>query len=586
MRPLSLLAAISALALSSCFSPGDGQAPPLNRFYFPTGITLDALSVTDPATDKGTASRSDGPAPKYMYVASSDFDLQYRSSSLASFDLELLSQLVPRSCSTNANCHGDEICDVADTEANGGVPSFFCVAKTDDAKTNEKPCGAFGDHTSADKLLYPGRCAFIDPVAPQDPKHPTPLLVDQVGIGAFATDAITRVNPDPAVGSSLQRLFLPVRGDATLHWIDLEDGHFHCLQGDTDDNSCNSGHRAGNSADKNPNQIVQPSEPFAVDATRDGSYVAITNQTTGSVSLFVNDWGLDTGPSLQSITSGLPSAPVGIAAIPDTLPKSTKPSPGFLVAYRNAPQIDLLRVRSDANDDPTNVAAGYPRFVLTPAATAPINANSLGFDSRGIVIDDAQRLADYTECDRAASCDMSAPADVDACRESPAFVDCARSVHQPDVYVANRAPSSLLVGRMTPDFSYANGSSELPSFVDSVALTSGPSRVVLGQVKVPATKGDFMDDGGPFNLERRVFVVCFDSRRVFVYDPKRRIIEATITTGRGPFALAIDEKRGLGYIAHFTDSYLGVISLDQRFPQTYASVVASIGPPSPPRASK
>ena len=28
-------------------------------------------------------------------------------SSLASFDLELLSRLVPRSCSTNANCHGD-----------------------------------------------------------------------------------------------------------------------------------------------------------------------------------------------------------------------------------------------------------------------------------------------------------------------------------------------------------------------------------------------------------------------------------------------------------------------------------------------
>jgi hypothetical protein len=140
---------------------------------------------------------------------------------------------------------------------------------------------------------------------------------------------------------------------------------------------------------------------------------------------------------------------------------------------------------------------------------------------------------------------------------------------------------------MTPDFSYANGTSELPSFVDTVALTSGPSRVVLGSVKVPTTStGDGMDDGGPFDFERRVFIVCFDSRRVFVYDPKRRIIEAIITTGRGPFALAIDEKRGLGYVAHFIDSYLGVISLDQRFPQTYASVVASIGPPSPPRASK
>jgi hypothetical protein len=591
MRPLSLLAAISALALSSCFSPGDGQAPPLNRFYFPTGITLDAVSFTDPTTDKATASRAGiEPAPKFMYVASSDIDLQYRSSSLASFDLELMSQLVPRSCATDANCHGDEICDVTDTDANGGVPSYFCVAKE-----TGLPCGAFGEHTNADKLLYPGRCAFIDPVAPQDPKHSTPLLVDQVGIGAFATDVIARANPNPTADGKIisrERLFLPVRGDATLHWIDLEEGHFGCGQTDTADNSCNSKHRAGNSPDDNPNQIVQPSEPFGVDATRDGQYVAVTNQTTGSVSLFdMKDWSVTgDGPTLQSIATGLPSAPVGIAAIPDTFPASTNPSAGFLVAYRNAPQIDLLRVRSDVSDTPTTTISGFPRFVLTPAATAPINANSLGFDSRSIVIDDAQRLAAYNECDIMASCNPTTmlPDDLKACRGTPTFVDCARLVHQqPDVYVANRAPSSLLVGRMTPDFSYANGSSELPSFVDSVALTSGPSRVVLGYVKVPTTSaGDATDDGGPFDLERRVFIVCFDSRRVFVYDPKRRIIEAIIATGRGPFALAIDEKRGLGYIAHFTDSYLGVISLDQRFPQTYASVVASIGPPSPPRASK
>jgi hypothetical protein len=136
----------------------------------------------------------------------------------------------------------------------------------------------------------------------------------------------------------------------------------------------------------------------------------------------------------------------------------------------------------------------------------------------------------------------------------------------------------------------------LPSFIDSMALTSGPSRVVLGSVKVPVSATPdptgandstvFKDASGSYQLERRVFVVCFDSRRIFVYDPQRRVIEASITTGRGPFALAVDDARGLGYVAHFTDSYLGVISLGQRFPQTYASVVASIGPPSPPRASK
>ncbi|HEX2672492.1 MAG TPA: hypothetical protein VHM25_16535, partial [Polyangiaceae bacterium] len=59
-----------------------------------------------------------------------------------------------------------------------------------------------------------------------------------------------------------------------------------------------------------------------------------------------------------------------------------------------------------------------------------------------------------------------------------------------------------------------------------------------------------------------------------------------VSTGRGPHALAVDSQRGLAYIAHFTDSYLGVISLDLRFPKTYAAIVASIGTPKAPRSSK
>ena len=600
MRPLLLLAAISALALSSCFSPGDGQAPPLERFYFPTGVVLDFTTVRSAPTEPAAASRLSPTldsstkeyvvtAPKYLYAASSDFDLQYRSSSLASFDLDAISQVVPRNCAKNADCKGaDETCDNAPNPGtNGGVPSFFCVS----SDTGSLPCGKFGEHSNADKLLYPGRCNFIDPIKPQDDSNT--LLVDSVGIGAFATDVIIRPNPDST--DLPARLFLPVRGDATLHWIDLQNGHFKCGQNNSDDNSCDGLHRAGNQADLNPDQIIQPSEPFAIAATQDGTSVAVTNQTTGSVSLFVNNWTSDKGPALASIATGLPSAPVGIAAIPDTLPASTNPPAGFLVAYRNAPQIDLLRLRSDpAPPDPSGTTVSGMRYVLTPAASAPINANSLGFDSRGIVIDDAQRLREYAAC--SVPCTGLTDDALAACQATPAFLSCVQVTHQPDVYVSNRAPSSLLVGRMTPDFSYANGSSELPSFIDSVALTSGPSRVVLGNVKVPvAATPDptgandstvFKDAGGSYQLERRVFVVCFDSRRIFVYDPKRRVIEASITTGRGPFALAVDDARGLGYVAHFTDSYLGVISLDQRFPQTYASVVASIGPPSPPRASK
>ena len=548
MRPLFLLAAFSTLLCNSCFSPGDGQSPPLEKLYFPTGLALDPVPVDAAGVATGEPSR-------YLYIASSDFDLQYRSSSLASYDLGKLVKLVPRSCAADSACRTDagETCDTVPSAANLGVPSYFCIPREGAA-----PCGAFLDRSQADRLLNPGRCQAVDPVHPQD-GSPT-FVQDTVGIGAFATDLLVSVDNDP-LGNRGARLFLPVRGDATLHWIDLSDGKFACGQGETDDHSCNEQHRAGRSSDDNVDELRLPAEPFGIAATRGGKYVAVTNQTTGSVSLFVTEnW--QEGPNLASILSGLPQAPVAIAALP-TLELSPNAAPGFLVAYRNAAQVDLLRVLTDNPVSPD--VASYTRFSLRGAATAPINANSLGFDSRGIVIDDEQHTSDSAKCagDR----------------------NCLLAAHQPNIYVANRAPSSLLVGSMTADYAYLAGTNELPSFTDSIALTSGPSRVVLGHVKVPGSTFT-EENGSTYDLERRVFVVCFDSRRIFVYDPKRRVLDAIIDTGRGPYALVVDDARGLAYVAHFTDSYLGVVSLDQRVPQTYANFVASIGIPSPPRSSK
>jgi hypothetical protein len=563
MRLQLLLAAVSALVLSSCYSPGDGQAPPLESLYFPTGLALDTVETN-----------ADG-APRYLYVASSDFDLQYRASALASFDLDLLNRVLPQSCNGNPDCGAGMVCDTAPSAENGQVPSYFCIAADPEAAG---PCGAFGDRSAGEQLLSPGRCNSVDPVRPADG---TPKLIrDTVGIGAFATDLILRANPTTDPSDHASRLFLPVRGDATLHWIDLADGRFDCGQGYTSDHSCDSLHRAGDEPSDNNNQLRQPSEPFGIAADADGRYVAVTNQTTGSVSLFFNDWNKDRGPSLESVLGGLPQAPVAIAAIPEP---ALDGAPGFLVAYRNAAQLDLLRVRSDLADT-GNGGADFSRFVLAAAGTAPINANSLGFDSRSIAIDDEQRRNDYQACTAGkdyTDCVQAMPDATDTCDSR-----CLLQAHQSDVYVASRAPSSLLVGAMTANSAYFTGTSELPAFTDSVALTAGPSRVVLGKVKISSVEPNADDGLGRFELERRVFVVCFDSRRIFVYDPKRRVIDAIIDTGRGPYALAVDDVRGLAYVAHFTDSYLGVISLDRRFPQTYATIIASIGAPSPPRSSK
>ena len=96
----------------------------------------------------------------------------------------------------------------------------------------------------------------------------------------------------------------------------------------------------------------------------------------------------------------------------------------------------------------------------------------------------------------------------------------------------------------------------------------------------------------------RVFVICFDSAMVGIYDPDARRVEQWVHTGRGPHSFAVDTDvaadRGvparpgyaLGYVGHFTDSYLGVIDLDQRNVRTYGELILTVGAPSAPRASK
>lgn len=589
MRPPLRLAALSVLLLNACYPPGDGKAPPLDEIYFPTGVALDGSWQFD-----GDA------APKYLYVANSDFDLQYRSSSLISYDLEKLSKLVPRSCNTDDDCQ--DLGMICDAWANPSLPqaapgesranSYFCVSNSSPVE----PCGAFGELDAAYQVLTPGRCNSIDPLHPQDGSQS--LKVDSVGIGAFATDVLWRPNcenkaddvdcvRDPDAPS---RLFIPVRGDSTLHWIDVlksddpvREGHFDCGANNGDEDGCDGLHRAGDSGDDNLYDLTQPPEPFGLDATDDAEFVAVTNQTTGTVSLYHNSAG--DGPELVSIASGLPLAPIGVATIPR--PKfnddadRARYAPSFLVSYRNAAEIDLLRVREDAPYLSSDTSREpYTRYVLRRVGSVPVNANSLNFDQRGIAIDDSQRQAEYAVCQESKEACTGASNDCVA-----AYVQCLKTVHQPSVYAASRAPASMLLGALTTDLNFVSGTSELPSFTDSLPLSFGPSRVVVGKVRVPGTK--FLDGhGGSFDLASRVFIVCFDSRRIFVYDPERRAIEAIVNTGRGPHALAVDEMRGLAYVGHFTDSYLGVISLDLRFPKSYAAIVASVGTPKAPRSSK
>ena len=490
---------IPCVLLSGCFGPGEGVEVPQDEIYFPVGL----------AVDKGS---------EHLFVVSSDFDLQYNGGAVQSYDLGKLEAALPQRCATDLDCEGAAM--GSHCQAGG-----MCAAVADDEDAT--PCQQ-GDRSSGDRLLFPGRCNPIDP---------KPLQRDTVKIGAFATDAILRARPEGVDGAP-ERLFVPVRGDSTLHWIDLEDGKLEC--GQAGDGTCNDQHRAGNDPTDNVRGLKLAAEPFAIDADEAGSNIVVTNQTTGTASLFTNDW--NKGPELAFALASerIPQHPVGVAAVPES-PDT------FMLTFRGSAQVRLVRFNPDGAPDAENNQRPY----LIDGGGVGIDANSVGNDSRGIAIDGSARQNANERC----------AADDSQCLSDAKLVPL-------DVYVANRAPSTLLIGRTRPPQEY-------PFFFDSVALTAGPSRVIVGQVTTPSG-----------TTEARVFVACFDSRRIFVYDPQRSRIETEILTGRGPHAMLVDEKRQLLYVGHFTDSYVGVYSLDLAFPATYGTMLGTLGKPKSPRASK
>jgi hypothetical protein len=191
-------------------------------------------------------------------------------------------------------------------------------------------------------------------------------------------------------------------------------------------------------------------------------------------------------------------------------------------------------------------------------------------------VDGSRRREEEQLCaDRFGLDDVSAQDPVAAAAAGPDYAECVTqaSAVPLDVFLTNRAPSSLIVGRSRPAIADI-ASNDVPAFHTSVPLATGPSRVVMGDVLNVAGE-----------RERRAFAISFDARRITIYDPVRQQVETEVVTGRGPQAFVADPSRGFGYVAHFSDSYVGVVDLDQSRP-TYGTIVASIGTPKPPRASE
>ena len=526
------------LSALGCFKPDDGREPPLDRIYFPTALAL------SPDGDR-------------LYVANSDWDLQFNAGSVQAYDAARVRELLPRACNSDADCASpDEICDTpahADGASLGVGGTYWCM----DA-TSRDVCRGLGVQSAGDRLIQPGLCGAVENRNPE-------LLLDNVGIGAFATDLIYRA-------SSVEggRLFVPVRSDATLHWIDVPSGvtpgsgrELEC--GQKSGRNCDANHRRGDGAnEETPSGSTLPIEPYAVAASTDGETIVISHQTEGKISLFTNDWaeGAEGGPKLSYIMEDLGGRPVHISAVPipriallDRAPGGPHQlgyQPGYWVTFRGSSLIQLLRYY-DSVDSPTQEP------FLARAVVDVISTTSAS-DVRAMASDDSARRA----------CERSCDADLDCLGE------CSRM--SLPVYLANRsplsstgsAPGSLLIGS-TASTHRAVPSNDRLQISDLIAMDDGPSRVSVGQI---------VDERG--EPRQRVFLTSFDSNVITIYDPEARVVDARVPVGRGPTALVVDDAHSIAYVAHFTDSYIGVIDLDARH-ASFGTLILALGNPTAPR---
>jgi hypothetical protein len=611
---LGLLGAMFCAGTSSCYSTGDGTAPPGKALYFPVGLQVSA---------GGTV----------LYAVNSDFDLQFNGGTLQSYDLALIRQ---HTLDVIRDPRAPNV-PILDRQNQSGA---VCPGRADAMPTLGETCAP-----PVDSSFYVRDTAIIGAFATDLLlSSPPSKLVLQAAQAARASAGRGHTSASPLAGTShsatpgcpdfgnrrFDRLFAPVRGNASLTWASIErDGPDSIapldpatpygpftIQCERDGNGrCGGSHSAGSNPDEtgNSRHITMPGEPFGLAMSEDGESILITHQNETKTSLFstglrrtdADTGGSDGAPSpfLQFVLDGIPFGGMGIAAVPHdrdaflTAPDAF-PRAAFLQTGRAFPEVELIRRYSDefSGTLPSTASDFTGSSLIRPfidrEAIFPIAISAGGTDSRGIVIDPTPRLACKAKVLAAGAGRSQAAVDLElqACGQKPARV-----------FIANRSPASLLIGEVGAG-TKASDTFDPDRFLlhSVIPLSAGPSRLDLAPV---------VERDGAYGL--RVFAVCFDAATVFVYNPDTEQVENIIRVGLGPFAMAFDpfdmvdvashaqvpfDPRTAGsglrryrfaYLASFTNSFVQVLDLDdaQVDRSTFERVVFTLGRPTTPKGS-
>lgn len=586
---LGLGAALAALATPACYPEGgNGTAPPTDSLYYPTGL----------AVSKGG---------NVLYAVNSDFDLQWNGGTLQSYNLFQIRQ--DTAALIQANLAGSP----PPPTLNANFVTPLAPGQTTGCPGSQAIPANNGVGLG---VLLGTACA--------PPVRSTAYIEDSATIGAFATDLQLSIvdgltTTGPMTAPNFERLFAPVSGNATVTWTNVGYDDPSAAPQPTDTvatfppfdlhyaapgQQASGPQQTGNdpSSLDNSRGSTIPGEPFGLGQSQDGTVMVLTSETATESSLLTTGMAPPSSPTsfpdeptMQYVLTEMPNGGVGVASVPHdpnagiALCEDVGDMPpclrqAFLETNRTSAEVDLLRYY---DDDGSSLHRPY----LEKEAAFPITTNAPGTDSRGIAIDYTQRLA----------CEAVPNADLTTCAQLPARV-----------FIASRSPPSLIVGELgqpTPPGQGTYNPDQL-QLLGNVPLTPGPSKVYLAPVVMP-------DQNGVPRYYLRVFVVCYDSNFIYVFDPNSLMTlnaapEQIIVTGLGPYAMAFDpfswqdvatnavvpvdsrqpaalglKRYSFAYVASFTRSYMQIIDLDGSQPtaDTFYSIVFTLGTPTPPKGT-
>ena len=314
-----------------------------------------------------------------------------------------------------------------------------------------------------------------------------------VRIGNFATE----LKVQTLENESLLRLFVAVRGDPSLTWIDYDrEAAVLSCSGSDGFSECDDAHRL-TQLRNDEDLIGLPDEPFGLFVDSEKGYVVLTHLSNGAVSVANAPPG-GGDPILSDAVGNLflsgEDGSRGAVGVAGRVPGSDNDR--IYVTSRRESRVQTLIVQRGRDNLPSLVPTEYffMRGTVGPSS-----------DGRGIAFSQDGNRA----------------------------------------YIVNRVPAMLHI------FDTSLDPLGVPrnEFMSSVEICAEASNLEI----VP---GDPDDEHGD-----RIYVACFRNGQIWSIDPRGPVVDAIIDVGRGPHAIAAAPGRKRLYVSNNLEGTVAVIDL-------------------------